>query len=63
MGATPLNQAVVTPASLDKANLIKESFSKTFSSKEAADATMDVVKILLVAVAFVMVSLVIDKKE
>lgn len=63
MGEIPLTQPVVTPASLDKASLIKDSFSKTFSSEKAANATMDVVKILLVAVAFVIVSLVIDKKE
>jgi hypothetical protein len=63
MGQIPLNQAVVTPATLDKAGLIKESFSKTFSSEKAANATMDVVKILLVAVAFAIVSLVIDRKE
>jgi hypothetical protein len=63
MGQIPLNQAVVTPASLDKAALVKESFSKTFSSEQAANATMDVVKILLVAVAFAIVSLVIDRKE
>ena len=62
MGEIPLNQPVVTPASLDKARLVEESFSKTFSSEEAANATMDVVKILLVAVAFTIVSLVIDRK-
>lgn len=58
IGATP-----ITPAELDKAALVKKAFEKNFSNEQVASATMDSLKILLVAVAFVIISLVIDKKD
>lgn len=63
MSTNTIGAAPITPAELDKSALVKKAFEKNFSNEQVASATMDSLKILLVAVAFVIISLVIDKKD